>query len=102
MRFNQRSSARHPQGGRLQIGIGGRLPSEQVAGFKSESAADFRSEWVADLRRNPHPAPFTGLVATGRVRSYEYKRTQTLASIVPAIAIRARGCRAEVMNRPGK
>jgi len=53
MRFNQRSSARHPQGGRLQIGIGGRLPSEQVAGFKSESAADFKSEWVAGLRRNP-------------------------------------------------
>ena len=46
MRFNQRSSARHPGGGRLQIGIGGRLGSEQVADFKSES--------VADLRRNPH------------------------------------------------
>ena len=45
MRFNQRSSARHPGGGRLQIGIGGRLGSEQVADFKSES--------VADLRRNP-------------------------------------------------
>ncbi|MDP2377697.1 MAG: hypothetical protein Q8M36_29090, partial [Reyranella sp.] len=43
-----------PQGGRLQIGIGGRLPSEQLAGFKSESPADFKSEWVADLLRNPH------------------------------------------------
>ncbi|MBI2751036.1 MAG: group II intron reverse transcriptase/maturase, partial [Burkholderiales bacterium] len=38
MRFNQRSSARHPQG---------------VADFKSESVAGFKSEWVADLPRNP-------------------------------------------------
>jgi len=53
MRFNQRSSARHPQGGRLQIGIGGRLGSKQVAGFKSESVADFKSECLADFRRNP-------------------------------------------------
>ena len=49
MRFYQRSSARHPGGGRLQIGIGGRLGSEQVADFKSES--------VADLRRNPQASP---------------------------------------------
>src|SRR5260221_5320128 len=54
MRFNQRSSARHPRGGRLQIGIGGRLGSEQVADFKSESVAGFKSEWVADFPRNPH------------------------------------------------
>src|SRR5215831_21244758 len=42
-------------GGRLQIGIGGRLGSERVADFKSESVAGFKSEWVADFRRNPHP-----------------------------------------------
>ena len=53
MRINQRSSARHLGGGRLQIGIGGRLPPERVAGFKSESVADFKSEWVADFPRNP-------------------------------------------------
>ena len=47
-----------PRGGRLQIGIGGRLGSEQVAGFKSESVADFVSEWVADLRRNQHGSAF--------------------------------------------
>lgn len=44
MRFNQRSSARHPQGGRLQIGIDGRIAPERVAGFASESVADFKSE----------------------------------------------------------
>ena len=49
---NQNESARQPRGGRLQIGIGGRLRLEQVAGFKSESATDFVSEWAADLRRN--------------------------------------------------
>ena len=53
MRFNQRSSARHPQGGRLQIGIGGRIAPERVAGFASESVADFKSESVADFLRNP-------------------------------------------------
>jgi len=53
MRFNQRSSVRHPGGGRLQIGIGGRLGSEQVAGFKSESVADFIPESVAGFLRNP-------------------------------------------------
>ncbi|MDP2375109.1 hypothetical protein, partial [Reyranella sp.] len=62
-----------PQGGRLQIGIGGRLPSEQLAGFKSESPADFKSEWVADLLRNPQvflnnlrKASFLGLRIEGR------------------------------------
>lgn len=54
MRFNQRSSARHPQGGRLQIGIGRRIAPERVAGFASESVADFKSESVADFPRNPH------------------------------------------------
>jgi hypothetical protein len=53
MRFNQRSSARHPQGGRLQIGIGGRIAPERVAGFTPESVADFKSESVADFPRNP-------------------------------------------------
>src|SRR5262249_12069004 len=42
-----------PGGGRLQIGIGGRLPSERVADFKSESVAGFKPESVADFRRNP-------------------------------------------------
>jgi len=64
MRFNQRSSVRHPGGGRLQIGIGGRLGSEQVAGFKSESVADFIPESVAGFLRNPHAmrfAPIAGM-----------------------------------------
>src|SRR5262249_30093243 len=56
MRFNQRSSPRHPRGGRLQIGIGGRLGSEQAAGFKSESEADFIPESVAGFLRNSQSA----------------------------------------------
>jgi hypothetical protein len=59
MRFNQRSSAATHRGGRLQIGIGGRLGSERVADFKSESVAGFKSEWVADFRRNPQPIAAT-------------------------------------------
>jgi len=47
MRFNQRSSARHPKGGRLQIGTGGRIAPEPVAGFAAESVVDFKSEPVA-------------------------------------------------------
>ncbi|MGE3482868.1 MAG: hypothetical protein AB7K73_15935, partial [Gammaproteobacteria bacterium] len=39
-------------GGRLQIGTGGRLRSEEVPGFKTETPADFISEPAADLRRN--------------------------------------------------
>jgi hypothetical protein len=37
-----RALPRHPADGRLQLGIGGRLGSEQVAGFKSDSVADIR------------------------------------------------------------
>ena len=43
-----------PGGGRLQIGIGGRLRSERVADFIPESVAGFKSESLAGLRRNQH------------------------------------------------
>lgn len=57
MRINQRASACHLGGGRLQIEIGGRLGSEPVADFKSESMAGFKSELLADFPRNPQRLP---------------------------------------------
>ncbi len=50
-----------PGGGRLQIGIGGRLRSERVAGFKSES--------LAGLRRNQQPSDPEPAAWRGRLRS---------------------------------
>ena len=56
--MRQPAGERAPPGsGRLQIGIGGRIRSKQVAGFKSELPADFIPEWVADLHRNQHTTP---------------------------------------------